>query len=88
MGRFLIIGLNHLIEWYLGYRYMSGVYRSGFKKKRLLILLGAANMLLLISFSDNVAINILVNFVVVFAAVLLSTGNISAAVLQRFMVLL
>ena len=75
MGRFLIIGLNHLIEWYLGYRYMSGVYRSGFKKKRLLILLGAANMLLLISFSDNVAINILVNFVVVFAAVLLSTGK-------------
>ena len=73
MERFLIIGLNHIIEWLLGYRFISGVYTGGYKKIRLLLALGIANAILLISFSDNVAINIFVNFVILYSAVFVST---------------
>ena len=73
--RFLIIGLNHVIEWLLGYRYISGVYTDGYRRSRLLLSMGAANILLLISFSDNVAVNILINYLIISVAVLISTGR-------------
>lgn len=73
MERFIIIAINHIAEWLLGYRLFSEVYSGGYRKQRLFIMMGMANMLLLISFSDNVAVNMIINYVVLTAAVIVST---------------
>ncbi len=72
MARFFIIGVNHLIEWLLGYRLFSSIYRGGYKRIKLFLLMGVANLLLLISFSSSIALNILINYLILFTFVFLS----------------